>query len=250
MRRRLAWSSLALVLSACGPEKGEDTGASSAAEATASTTTAPTGGSEAGGTSMGGTTEASTTAEADCSAYADDELGPTVEITIRHSGSETVWLPAQSCSGLPELHALDAMNADYFYTGGTCGGRRCADIMMFESCQSTCDPCVPPSLVRVDPGATIVVTWAAAIAEELEMTAECAPGTDCAGPCERLRRAPEGPYTIELPAFLGCSGDCACDTPDPNNFCSLYGAAEGGEPTKFTATVLYSSETAASVVIP
>jgi len=250
MRVSLVGASIALVLSACGPEKGDDTGASSATDATTNAVTdAMTGGTgETGGTD--GATDTPTTAGPDCSQYADDELGPSVEITIRHTGSEAVWLPAASCSGLPELHVLDAMNTDYFYTGGSCAARRCSDIMTLESCEISCDPCAPPTLVRVDPGATIVVIWTAAIAELLEMTAECAPGIDCAGPCQRLLRVPEGPYTIELPAFLACTGECACDPPDPDNFCSLFGVVEGGEATTFTVMVNYSSETAVELVIP
>jgi hypothetical protein len=252
MRVSSTATAIALVLSACGPEKGDDTGASATtADATTSATTdAPTGstGGTVGGT--GSATDTPTTVGPDCSQYASDEPGPTVEITIRHTGSEPVWLPAVSCSGQPELHALDAMNTDYFYTGGICTSRQCADVMTLDSCELACDPCAPPTLVRVDPGATIVVTWTAVIAEQLEMTAECAPGIDCAGPCQRLLRAPEGPYTIELPAFLACSGECACDPPDPNNFCSLFGLADGGEPMTFTATIDYSAETAVEILIP
>jgi hypothetical protein len=252
MRVSLAVPAIALVLSACGPEKGDDTGASSGADATANTATdALTGGTgETGGTGTGDTSVTPTTAGPDCSQYANDELGPTVEITIRHTGSEPVWLPAGDCSGAPELRVFDAMNIDRFDTGGSCGSRQCAAIMTLESCELACDPCAPPSLVRVDPGATIVVIWAAVLAEELEMTAECAPGIDCAGPCQRLVRAPEGVYTVELPAFLGCTGECVCDPPDPNNFCSLYGVAEGGEPTTFTVMIDYSAETAVEIVIP
>lgn len=251
MRASLVVPCIALILSACGPEKGDDSGSSpsnsdATTNATDATTDAPTG-----GTGTGDTTVTPTTAGPDCSQYANDELGPTVEITIRHAGSEPVWLPAGDCSGTPELHVLDAMNTDYFNSGGgSCGSRQCADLLTLDSCELACDPCAPPSLVRVDPGATIVVIWSAVLAEELEMTAECAPGLDCAGPCQRLVRVPEGPYTIELPAFLGCTGECTCDPPAPNNFCSLYGVAEGGEPTVFTVMIDYSAETAAEIVIP
>lgn len=249
MRVALVGCFTALVLSACGPEKGDDTGGSSTSiDASSNATSNATSNPTTDGTD--GATATPTTAGPDCSQYASDELGPSVEITIRHTGSEPVWLPATGCAGLPELHALDAANADWFDTGGTCASRRCVDLMTLETCEITCEPCAPPSLVRVDPGATIVVTWSAAIGEQLEMTAECAPGTDCAGPCQRLQRAPEGPYTIELPAFLGCSGECTCVPPDPNNFCSLYGVAEGAEPTKFTVTIDYSAETAVEIVIP
>lgn len=256
MRPLLVVPSLALFLSACGPEKGDDSGESSAASdatsnATSSATTdAPTGGSgDTGGS--GGMSEPATTAGPDCSQYADDELGPTVQINILHSGSEPVWLPAASCAGSPVLHALDATNVDYFYRGtSSCAPTGCAEIMTLETCEIVCDPCAPPSLLRVDPGAVIVVTWVAAITEPLELTAECAPGTGCAGPCDRLKRAPEGLYTIELPGFLGCTGDCACDPADPSGFCSLFGVAEGGEPTTFTATVNYSAETTVNLVIP
>lgn len=252
MRASFVGASLALVLSACGPEKGDDGGSSSAEATTHATTDGP---GETGGT--GGTggsdaaTDAPTTAGPDCSQYADEALGPTVEITIRHDGDEPVWLPAGGCSGQPEVHVLDAMNTDYFFAGGGgCGSRRCVDLLAAESCEIACEPCASPTLVRVDPGATIVLIWSAVIAEELTMTAECAPGIDCAGPCQRLRPVPEGPYTIELPAFLGCTGECTCDPPDPNNFCSLFGVAEGAEPTKFSVTIDYSAETAALLVIP
>ena len=251
MRVALVGCFIALVLSACGPEKGDDSGSSASnTDALTDAATDALTGAETGGTGTGGGTETPTTAGPDCSMYANDELGPTVEITIRHTGSEALWLPAGGCSGLPELHVLDAMNTDYFTTGGSCGSRQCADLMTAETCELACDPCAPPSLVRVDPGATIVMIWSAVIAEELEMTAECAPGLDCAGPCQRLMRAPEGPYTIELPAFLGCTGECMCDPPDPNNFCSLFGVAEGGEPTTFTVMFDYSAETAVELVIP
>ncbi|MFY0536856.1 hypothetical protein [Nannocystis pusilla] len=79
--------------------------------------------------------------------------------------------------------------------------------------------------MRLEPGASFSVLWAAADVEFMEMTAECAPGEGCAGECAAARERPAGSYDITVSASQQCLGTCDCDPPNPGGHCLLFGGA-------------------------
>lgn len=229
---------LASALLACGPDKGDDS--STAADTTAATST-PTGDTT--------DTAEPTTGGQSCAIYQPDELGPAVEITLMHAGTDPIWVPAASCGGLPALRILDADNHNLFDPGDSCTPTQCHEFLALDSCELACDDCAPPLLVRIDPGASILVQWPGGFGEALEMTAACAPGTDCQRTCLRPTRAPAAAYKLELPAFTECTGACDCDPPSADGWCPLFSDANPGSPTVFSVTLDYPAVTAIDLPI-
>ena len=105
----------ALLGLACGPGKGstsdtattepastthgsETASASTAGESTAvDPTVAPTTGDSTTGTVSTGE---ATTGDPECAMYQPEEIGPGLDVTIRHEGNAPVWVRALDCSGL------------------------------------------------------------------------------------------------------------------------------------------------------
>jgi hypothetical protein len=260
---------LALVLLACGPGKGGDTGeagsdvsndvesadATGAVPTSTGSTTAPTGTAAAGtdtgdtGTSTA-TSAGESTAGAICDQYQpDDDIGPPVTITVRHEGSAPVWVPAASCAGLVRLEILDENFQDMFSAGSNCSPTQCHEFLGSDDCTLGCDDCGVPAVVRIDPGATIAINWPGGFGAELEMTAACAPGIDCQRTCLRPTQAPAGNYGITLSGFRECTGPCECDVPAPDGWCPIWEQVETAELTLFTVSLQYPDVTAIDVVV-
>lgn len=235
-----------LLLSACGPEKGstatEGTSGSEGSSVTGSSGTA--GEPSTGVPTTGGTGE-----PASCDAFLPDALGPKVEITLVHTGSAPVWVPAASCAGLPRLKILDAALEDYFSAGSDCSPTQCEEFMTLDVCEKSCDACGAPSIARLDPGARFTINWPGGRGVKMQITSECAPGLDCPGSCERATQAAAGSYAIELPAFRSCTGGCECDEPGENGWCPIFAAANVSEPVSFTAQLAYPGMTAIDVEV-
>ncbi|WAS94210.1 hypothetical protein [Nannocystis punicea] len=233
MRSRLAVATIVTsACIACGPGKNttteseptttlEPTSTSPTDGVTTTSTTAPTGTSP---------TETSTGEPQACDAFLPDEiLGDQTTITITNAGAVPLWIEAASCIGLPKLVITDAEGDNHFFAGGPCSPPPCESLMQGE-CLLGCDDCgVPPGL-KLEPGASFSVLWAAADVEFMEMTAECAPEVGCAGPCAVARERPAGTYDVAVTAFQTCVGSCDCDPPNPGGHCTLEGGIVLSEP--------------------
>lgn len=253
--------SIALILLvACGPGKGgssgtetvgtggASTGDTSAGSPTTDMPTGPTSDTPTAGTT-GDTPTGATGEPASCEKFLPDEIGPGVSITLVHAGTTPVFVPAASCAGLPRIKILDASNQDYFSAGSDCSPSMCEEFMSLDVCEVGCDDCGAPSVGRLEPGAKFTVVWPGARGVELQIGADCAPGTDCQGACLRATRAGDGDYQIELPAFRACTGGCACDGNPQNGWCPIFDAADVSEPISFTATLAYPAQTEVEVTV-
>lgn len=247
-----------LVLFACGPGKGGSsgtetvgTGGASTGDTSTGSATAdmPTGPTSDAPTVTGDTPTGATGEPASCEKFLPDELGPGVDIVLRHTGTAAIFVPAASCAGIPRLMILDAAKQDFFSAGSDCSPSQCEEFMSLDVCEVGCDACGAPSVARIEPGAEFTIQWPGGRGVEMQIGADCAPGTDCQGECLRPTQAAAGDYQIVLPAFRACTGGCACDSDPQNGWCPIFDAADVAEPTSFMATLGYPGQTEVEVTI-
>ena len=242
------------MLSACGPEKSNTTdgsgGGSSSGTVSAGSATDPTDGATAAPT--GSATAMPTTGEPlSCDAFLPPppEAFKSVEITITSKLAVPVWIGAVGCGGLPLLRILDAGAEDLFEGADECFPRRCHEFIGADDCSLGCNDCGGAVARRIGPGSQFTMNWSAARGVPMQMTAACAPGTDCQRECVRPEPVPAGTYRVELTAFRTCTGLCDCDVADPNASCALWELIETAEPFAVEVSVVYPETGAIELVL-
>lgn len=233
-------SALILVVLACGPGKGGSVG-----DTEATTTTVGSSGATTGATTDGATTDALS-----CDMFVPaDDLGPPVAITLKHQGSAAIFIGAAGCAGLPRISIIDPNLQSIDHYGGDCWPTQCQDFLGLDDCTLGCDDCAGPSLLRVEPGASATLLWPGVIPTPMQMTTECAPGTECQRECLLGLQAPAATYSVAVEWTVGCTGDCECDAPAPNGICPLWEAPQPGTWTSITTELVYPDMTAVELVI-
>lgn len=238
-------SILLVTLAACGPQTSDDesSGGSSGA---GTSTTAPTS-----STTTTPTSEPTTGEPNACDGFLSppqDAFTP-VKISIVNRLAEPVWISAVGCGGFPVLRILDGAAKDHYYGGSECSPVRCFEFVGAESCGFGCNDCGEASGVRIGAGDVIDTRWSGALEVPMEMTAECAPGTDCQRECLRPEPAAAGDFEFELTAFRGCTGDgCECGAPEFTH-CSVWAPVEFTDPLVASAKISYPGVAEVQIVI-
>ena len=235
---------LCLLAVACGPGKSGDTG-----------DTGGTGSSEGTASDTGTVTAAdtgtpTTGAVGSCDMFMSDaEIGPPVRISLRHAGDEPLWIAASGCGGAPAFDIVADGVRFLVHPDSECSPTRCDDFLGQPDCSLGCNDCGVPFAVRLDPGAIVDVNWTGVDPIPMTMTAECAPGTQCQRECLRWTRAAAGDYSVQVAAFRGCTGACACDFPSPGGSCPIYEPLETSDPVVFVVPLTYPETTTVEVVL-
>lgn len=237
---------LCLLVAACGPGSGGDTGGSEGSASDTGTATA----ADTGTATAADTGTPTTGAAATCDMFVSDaEIGPPVRISLRHTGDEPLWIGATGCGGSPAFDIVEDGGRFLLHPDSDCSPTRCDDFLGQPDCSLGCNDCGTAFAVRLDPGAVVDVNWTGVDPIQMTMTAECAPGTQCQRECQRWTRAPAGGYTVQVAAFRGCTGACACDPPSPGGACSIYEPLETSDPVVFVVPLTYPETTTVEVVL-
>jgi hypothetical protein len=224
---------LLTLLLACGPTTNATEGATS--EASDSTASGP---------GPASTTTAPTTGAVSCDMYAaPGEIGPAVEITIKHEGTQPIFVEPGGCGGRPRVEIVDAGGATLRPVEGECSPIRCDDFLGASDCSLGCNDCAVPSLTRIEPGASVTLRWLGAHGVPTQLPLECAPGTDCQRECLQVTQAAPGAYDLRLAAFRTCTGGCTCDVPG-SDWCGLWDTVEAADPVTFSVSLKYPEVTA------
>lgn len=204
-----------------------------------------------GGTT--GTATEPTTGALACESYVSStDFGPSLKLTVQYNGgTDPVWIEAESCVGLPHILLTNEFAQPLLQTTTNGGSNLCDEFLGSESeCEIGGEDCAPPKLLRLDPGASITINRPAIEFTEMQMTAECAPGTNCQGACLRADPLAPGKYAVGVFPFRTCVGECECDAPPVNGWCRVSGAAEPGEMLSvFAEQLIYPESMEATVVI-
>lgn len=223
---------LLTLLFACGPAK----------ETTTDDTTTTSG------PGASGTTNSPTTGPVSCDMYkapADDETGPSVEFTIKHQGTQPIFVNPSGCGGAPLVEILDASGTVLRSLAGECSPMRCDEFLGSDDCSLACNDCAVPSLTRIEPGASVKLGWQGVYGAPTVLPTECAPGADCQRECLLVTQAAPGAYSLQLQAFRTCTGECECDVPGADS-CSLW-SVEGADPVTFSVELMYPEVTAIEI---
>jgi len=237
--------SLLVLLAACGPQKSSTGDESSTGNETSSATD-PTS------TPTGSASETPTTGEPlSCDAFSPPppDAFKSVEITIVSKLAVPVWIGALGCGGLPAFRILDAGSIDRFGGASECSPTQCHEFLGAEDCSPGCNDCGSASARRIGPGSSFAINWSAAVGVPMQMTAACAPGTNCQRECLRPEPVAAGTYSVELTGFRQCTGNCECDDLDPAASCSLFAPIEMTEPFEVKVSLVYPETGAALLVL-
>ncbi|MFZ6182612.1 hypothetical protein [Nannocystis pusilla] len=179
----------------------------------------------------------------------EEESGEQVTINIVNTGAETLWVDAVGCQGIPAFFVADSEGNEVQVANEMCPIPLCDDLLAGE-CDRSCLNCLPPSGVRLEPGAKFGMIWSGDNLANRDMTAECAPGEGCAGECVVGYPRPAGLYEITVTAYLECSGDCACEPSNPEDlWCHTQDDISTSQPLVVTVPFDYPKVTDVEVKV-
>ena len=251
-RHAIAITTLALsvvTVLGCGPgtsgSAGTETGTASGTQ-TGGTATS-TGTETSAGTETAGTSEGLACADF----LSDPEIGPPVTLQVRNGGAATLYFQPVGCGGAFPIAIKGAGDVAIDWQLGECSPVVCDAFLDQADCTLGCNDCAPPLTGRIDSAGGRSTTWPGVQHTQLQMTAECAPGTECQRPCERRDQAPAGVYTVELTLYSGCAGACECDIEPEDGVCTIYeGPAELTDPVTVTAQFSYPDQLVVDLLAP
>ena len=239
---------LATLLVACAPGKGGSEGSESSESGGASES-----GSETSTPTTRGAATEPTTGAVSCEQYMSSaDFGPSLQLTVQYKseGAEPVWIEAEFCGGLPRILLSNEFGQPLLQTTSDGGSKLCDELISAGSeCEIGGEDCAAPKLLRLDPGTSITINRPAIQFTELQMTAECAPGTNCQGACLRAEPLAAATYAVGVFPFSTCVGECECDDAPVNGWCRVSGAAEPGEMLSVFATELIYPDTMEATVV-
>jgi hypothetical protein len=246
---------LGMVSSGCGPRIEEDDGASVGSSETSGVSESGSSGvSGSGGT--GGSSPADTgesegeSGGLTCDAYASDETGPAVTVTIRNDGTVPVFFRPNGCEGAVPLEIRGPDGSPIvWWIADDCWPMLCDDFVGAPDCHLACVDCEGPSGFRLEPGGSTSVVWSGAALESLSMPMECAPGEACQRDCWRREQAAPGTYAFGLTVHRACAGECDCFQPRDAAACQLWTHPELSEPVEVVTTVEVPARDAVDLVI-
>lgn len=252
-----------VALFACGPEKGgssgesgSDTSAGSEATNTGTPTTSATGTASEPTTGVtseptSGPMSEATTGTLACEDFrGEPDFESRLALTVQYAGEGPVWIAAEgSCGGVPLITLIDEEKQPLLNFASDCSPVICQDFLAQEDCTPQCDNCQAPFLWRLEPGAELTILRPQLRFTPLQMTAECAPGTDCQRECVRPDPLAPGTYEVEVTAFRTCIGDCECFEPGETGGCQVFGAPQTGEPIVATTSLQFPESDKALVII-
>lgn len=168
---------------------------------------------------------------ATCSSFANTKGGHGIEVTIKNARSTPVYLGnrVDQCFVDDSLRVYDANGTKL--ASDTVGHCTCADLMQYGACPAW--SCSRPLLRRLDPGASITVTWNRTLLVDKTLPAACRATLTADMACQQLVPAPAGRYRFV--ATGSTAWTCATGW-DPNvcscmetNSCEAYtgGAVQG-----------------------
>lgn len=234
MRSSLTLTAI-LTLAACGPSESDTTeGSGDTGTATAAATDAPTTGEPL---------------SCDIFLPPPAEAFQRVEVSITNKLAEPVWFDALGCGGFPLLRVLDAGAVDIFELPSECSPQECHEFLGRDDCTLGCNDCGAATARRLGPGDTFAVNWSAARGVPMQMTAACAPGSNCQRECLRPEPLAAGSYSVELTAFRGCTGACECDLPPEFTSCALWEPITTSEPFTVKVSLSYPEVNAIELVL-
>jgi hypothetical protein len=249
-RMRLAFLGLFVIL-ACGPSSpggDDDGGPTSGDDDDDGATSADDDDDDDDGDESGAP---SSTGAASCEMYEPvADIGPAVDITVRHDGTTPVFFDPYGCGGsLTFTITAGGGEPVPYLLDSECTPNTCDGFVAASDCFVGCNDCGVPSAGRIDAGGMGDSLWPGRINTELELLAECVPEGDCPDTCQRPEQAPPGTYEIAFTAYRTCTGTCECDGPS-SGICSLWSYDEAlSDPVTFRATVDYPTQTAVEIVI-
>lgn len=232
-------------MAGCGPGSGDETGGGSGGSGSGATDTATaTATSSSGGSTGSG---------ASCEMYiGDDDIGPTVDVTVRNATDAPLFLPSSGgCGGFVSISVRPEGGDEPLHIySGECSPVLCEGFMTNQDCYLGCPDCAPPNFGRLEAGVSDgSASWWGVSYATLMMTAECGPGLECQRDCLRPDQAPDGSYEISAVAYRTCTGGtCECDGANPNGACYGWDQVELADQVTATATIDYPGTTAVELV--
>ena len=180
----------------------------------------------------------------------DQDIGPAVEISLHHQGNTPVYYNPVGCGGAIPIAIMPEGGEPFGYRPGECFPVFCEHFLGQEDCSGGCDDCEGPPAARMDPAGMGESSWTGVMHTPLEMTAACAPGSQCQTTCLRADQAPTGTYEFELTVYTTCEGMCECDDPLVDGICWIWQSQpQLSDPVTITATLDYPAQTSVELVI-
>ena len=207
------------------------------------TASAESNGSGEGGSTVG---EGGSTGDHAACDPSDPDIGPAVAVTlVNQTDAPLYFTMSESCAfGSPFGIARGDVVLSWVF--GICAS--CADAL-----QGLCacpGPCAQDSVVRVDAGGRYVGEWPGGEIFTAMLPDGCADEV-CGNQCSAIAQSEAGDYVASAVAspMVACDVEtCDCsDTPNPDGWCTIYGARTGGDMPGSTAFA-YPGETAVDIV--